>query len=145
MTERKRELQQVYLESDWYIPKDDPFFAGFIEEWNRRIITYKGEQMPKAPTTHRFIMENAVETHETIYAEGKQSVMYRYRVFQRRPYTMVWLWRGKETQGISGFGFSKVCYPDTWDANAGIQIALAKAAGDYMAKRAAEGYSAETA
>ena len=50
-------------------------------------------------------------------------------VVSRRPYTFVSLiYTTAEGTSYSGVGFSKVCYPDVWDENVGIDIATAKAA-----------------
>lgn len=45
-------------------------------------------------------------------------------VWQERPYTMVRI----SYQDKTSIGFSKVCYPDKWNAPIGINIATAKAA-----------------
>ena len=55
---------------------------------------------------------------------------------QKRPYTVVEIeYTNPETGAtMSGVGFSKVCWPDEWDADRGSYIATIKACAD-LAKR----------
>ena len=48
-------------------------------------------------------------------------------VIQKRPNTCVAISTVDETQYV---GFSKVCWPDTWDSRTGLFVALGKAAAD---------------
>ena len=48
-------------------------------------------------------------------------------VIQKRPNTCVAIATVDETQYV---GFSKVCWPDTWDSRTGLHVALGKAAAD---------------
>ena len=49
------------------------------------------------------------------------------QVEQERPYTFAKL-SATSWEGVFGVGFSKVCFPDRWNSERGIQIAVAKAA-----------------
>lgn len=46
--------------------------------------------------------------------------------FQKRPNTFA----VARFSGYVGIGFSKVCYPDTWDGEKGVEIAMRKAIQD---------------
>jgi hypothetical protein len=49
------------------------------------------------------------------------------QIEQERPYTFAKL-SATDIEGCSGIGFSKVCFPDRWRPELGVQIATAKAA-----------------
>jgi len=56
---------------------------------------------------------------------------------QKRPYTGTKVYarlpsRGEEGRLYSAIGFSKVCYPDKWDPDYGIELAIKKAAADIV-------------
>jgi len=46
---------------------------------------------------------------------------------QRQPYTCISLTTWYNDKEYHGFGFSKVCYPDKWDAEEGADIAKKRA------------------
>lgn len=84
------------------------------------------------------ILENSLELDDGIVGDldKPREPEYFYQVFQKRPYTFVHIWP-RESSYLTltadqpvyyGLGFSKVCYPDTWDAQKGKDIALRKAA-----------------
>jgi len=56
---------------------------------------------------------------------------------QKRPYTGVNIAANLPLDDHNGYvftaaGFSKVCYPDKWDANYGLELAIRKAAADIV-------------
>lgn len=48
-------------------------------------------------------------------------------IIQKRPYTAVKITSWYNRVEYTGTGFSKVCYPDTWDAEQGVDIAFRRA------------------
>lgn len=57
------------------------------------------------------------------------------QVWQKRPYTAVKvIVRMPGYPMMTEYGFTKVCWPDTWDAERGIELAVRKAL-TYAAKR----------
>jgi hypothetical protein len=48
--------------------------------------------------------------------------------WQRRPYTACKLFYRNGDRWIQDYGFTKVCYPDTWDPEYGRRLAAKKAA-----------------
>jgi hypothetical protein len=72
------------------------------------------EEVEKSPVPSSFT--NASVFSETVH---------------RRPYTFVRLRiTNPSADPVSGYGFSKVCWPDKWNKEVGEHIALAKAARD---------------
>ena len=63
------------------------------------------------------------------YRDGYLSV----DVWQQRPSTAVKVEGLYKDNYISAYGFSKVCWPDTWDAGHGIDLAVRKAIA-YLAR-----------
>ena len=79
---------------------------------------------------HAIIFDNRldggseVEPALTIDPEPK----YRYKAYQDCPNTMVELWPIGSYWEKRAFGFSKVNWPDPFDPDYGVELALAKAA-----------------
>ena len=71
---------------------------------------------------------------ELIGLYEENSPIIHTEIWQDRPNTATRVIRlgsyvGWPLTQISAFGFSKVCYPDKWDADYGIHIAVRKALG----------------
>ena len=61
----------------------------------------------------------------------KLKTKYLYEVWAKRPNVAVSLWKIDEEE-IQAYGFSKVNWPDCWELDRGIEIALAKAAAQMV-------------
>ena len=65
-----------------------------------------------------------IERLNELVEDGDERVVVH--VFQKRPNTFA----ATRFHAYTGVGFSKVCYPDTWDEDKGIEIARNKAIQD---------------
>jgi hypothetical protein len=66
-----------------------------------------------------------VQEANRLHSHG--ATLFRYEVWQDRPYTGVKMHYIESPDNIF-FGFTKVCYPDKWDPDCGVRRALRKAA-----------------
>ena len=72
------------------------------------------------PESRRSVIE---ALHMLIEADSEKVQIH---TFQRRPNTCA----VARFSTYIGFGFSKVCYPDIWDKETGVEIAMGKALQD---------------
>ena len=91
----------------------------------KKIHNYFFGQIPEMPWKKENNM-NKREQKSKLVKELRNNMLIP-EIYQDKPWTFVLISIRWNKQLLQSFGFSKVCHPDEWDADYGIELAVTKA------------------